>query len=106
MFELFDLFYIKGNNLFCIDVKAWSQVAGNRLSKKTLDKAHNKLETIAANYPEFSKVKGLLLNLHALEEKNHQYPPALASGNLIYFDDYRFPVESNILRSFLFQKES
>jgi len=106
LFELFDLFYIKGNTLFCIDVKAWSQVAGNRLSKKTLDKAHDKLETIAANYPEFSKVKGLLLNLHALEEKNHQYPPALASGNLIYFDDYRFPVESNILRSFLFQKES
>lgn len=106
LYELFDLFYIKGATLYCIDVKAWSQASGNRLSKKTLDKAHKKLEVIASAYPEFSRVKGLLLNLHALEEKNHRYPPNLMSGNLIYFDDYRFPVESSILRSFLFHKES
>jgi hypothetical protein len=106
LYELFDLFYIKGATLYCIDVKAWSQASGNRLSKKTLDKAHKKLEIITLAHPEFSTVKGLLLNLHALEEKNHRYSPNLMSGNLIYFDEYRFPVESSILRSFLFHKES
>lgn len=106
LYELFDLFYIKGTALYCIDVKAWSQASGNRLSKKTLEKTHKKLGIIASAHPEFSRVKGLLLNLHALEEKNHRYSPNLMSGNLIYFDEYRFPVESNILRSFLFQKES
>ncbi len=105
-FELFDLFYVKDAVLYCIDVKAWSQASGNRLSKKTLDKAHRKLEIIASAHPEFSRVKGLLLNLHALEEKNNRYPPNLMSGNLIYFDEYRFPVESSVLRNFLFQKES
>ncbi|MGC4098979.1 MAG: hypothetical protein QM706_17860 [Nitrospira sp.] len=38
LYELFDLFYIRGAILYCIDVKAWSQVSGNCLSKKTLDK--------------------------------------------------------------------
>lgn len=106
LYELFDLFYVKDAVLYCIDVKAWSQASGNRLSKKTLDKAHRKLETIASAHPEFSRVKGLLLNLHALDEKNNRYPPNLMSGNLIYFDEYRFPVESSVLRNFLFQKES
>lgn len=105
LYELFDLFYVRGKTLFCIDVKAWSQASGNRLSQKTLEKALKKLETITADYPEFSVVRGLLLNLHAHEEKNHQYSPTLFSGNLIYFDNHRFPVESSILRSFLFQKE-
>jgi len=105
LYELFDLFYTKEKTLFCIDIKAWSLASGNRLSQKTLEKARKKLEGIATYYPEFSKVRGLLLNLHALEETNHQYPPALYSGNLIYFDEYRFPVESGILRHFLFEKD-
>ena len=79
---------------------------GNRLSKKTLEKTQNKLDTIKSDYPEFNEVRGLLLNLHAPQEKNHQYSPILFSGNLIYFDDYHFPVESNILREFLFRKEN
>jgi len=102
---LFDLYYLKGKTLFCIDVKAWSLASGNRLSQKTLDKAQRKLVTISQEYPEFTTVKGLLLNLHATEEKSHQYPPSLFSGNLIYFNDHRAPVESSILRNFLFQKE-
>lgn len=105
LYELFDLFYLKERTLYCIDVKAWSLASGNRLSQKTLDKAQKKLDTIAKEYPEFSTVRGLLLNLHAVEEKSHQYSPSLFSGNLIYFNDHRFPVESTILRSFLFQKE-
>ncbi len=105
LYELFDLFYVREKTLYCIDVKAWSLASGNRLSQKTLEKAQKKLETISIDYPEFSAVRGLLLNLHALEEKNHQYSSTLFSGNLIYFDDHRFPVESSILRSFLFQKE-
>ncbi len=104
LYERFDLFYIKSNTLFCIDVKAWSKVSGNRLSKETLEKTKKKLNTIASDYPEFSTVKGLLLNLQAPKEKNHQYLSNLFSGNLIYFDSRNFPVESTILRDFLFQK--
>lgn len=105
LYERFDLYYIRGSTLFCIDVKAWSLASGNRLSKKTLEKTQRKLDGIQSDYPEFSEVRGLLLNLHAPQEKNHQYSPTLFSGNLIYFDDYHFPVESNILREFLFHKE-
>jgi hypothetical protein len=105
LYERFDLYYTRESTLFCIDVKAWSLASGNRLSKKTLEKTQNKLDTIKSNYPEFSEVRGLLLNLHAPQEKNHQYSPTLFSGNLIYFDDHHFPVESNILREFLFHKE-
>lgn len=105
LYEWFDLYYIKESTLFCIDVKAWGLASGNRLSKKTLEKAQNKLNTIASDYPEFNEVRGLLLNLHAPQEKNHHYPPTLFSGNLIYFDDHHFPVESSILRDFLFEKE-
>ena len=105
LYERFDLYYTRGSTLFCIDVKAWSLASGNRLSKDTLKKAKNKLDIIKSGYPEFNEVRGLLLNLHAPQEKNHQYSPALFSGNLIYFDDHHFPIESNILRDFLFHKE-
>jgi hypothetical protein len=105
LYERFDLYYVKENTLFCIDVKAWSVPSGNRLSKKTLDKTENKLTAIVSEYPEFSTARGLLLNLHAAQEKNQQHSPMLFSGNLIFFDDRNCPVESNILREFLFQKE-
>ena len=105
LYERFDLYYIKDNTLFCIDVKAWSVASGNRLSNKTLEKTQNKLNTIVSDYPEFNAVRGLLLNLHATQEKNHQYSPTLFSGNLIYFDAHKFAVESNILKDFLFQKD-
>ncbi|MBD2486536.1 hypothetical protein [Aulosira sp. FACHB-615] len=105
LYERFDLYYIKDNTLFCIDVKAWSQASGNRLSQKTLEKAQNKLDAIVSDYPEFKAVKGLLLNLQAKQEKNHQHSPNLFSGNLIYLDRYNIPVESDILKNFLFQKE-
>jgi hypothetical protein len=105
LYERFDLYYIKDNTLFCIDVKAWSTVSGNRLSQKTLEKTQHKLDNIVSDYPEFSAVKGLLINLHATQEKNHQYSPTLFSGNLIYFDNYNLPVESSILNDFLFYKE-
>lgn len=105
LYEMFDLYYIKESTLFCIDVKAWSLASGNRLSKKTLEKAQKKLNAIASAYPEFSEVRGLLLNLHAPQEKNQHYPPTLFSGNLIYFDDHHFPIESSILRDFFFEKE-
>jgi hypothetical protein len=105
LYERFDLYYVKESVLFCIDVKAWSLASGNRLSKKSLEKTQNKLDTIASDYWEFSEVRGLLLNLHAPQEKNDQYSPTLFSGNLIYFDDHHFPVESNVLRDFLFNKE-
>lgn len=105
LYERFDLYYVKENTLFCIDVKAWSVASGNRLSKKTLDKTENKLKAIVADYPEFSTARGLLLNLHAAQEKNQQYSPMLFSGNLIFFDERNCSVESNILREFLFQKE-
>jgi hypothetical protein len=105
LYERFDLYYIKDNTLFCIDVKAWSVASGNRLSNKTLEKTQNKMDTILSDYSEFKAVKGLLLNLHATQEKNHQYSPTLFSGNLIYFDCHNFPIESNILKKFLFQKE-
>ncbi len=105
LYERFDLYYVKDNTLFCIDVKAWSVASGNRLSKKTLDKTENKLKAIVSDYPEFSTARGLLLNLHAAQEKNQQYSPMLFSGNLIFFDDRNCPVESNILRDFLFHKE-
>jgi hypothetical protein len=102
LYERFDLYYIKDNTLFCIDVKAWSIASGNRLSNKTLEKTQNKLNTIVSDYPEFNAVRGLLLNLHTAQEKNNQYSQTLFSGNLIYFDDCNFPVESSILKEFLF----
>ncbi|TAG92411.1 MAG: hypothetical protein EAZ18_14780 [Oscillatoriales cyanobacterium] len=105
LYERFDLYYVKENTLFCIDVKAWSLASGNRLSTKTLDKTENKLKEIVSDYPEFSTARGLILNLHAAKEKNQQYPPMLFSGNLIFFDDRNCPVQSNILTDFLFQKE-
>ncbi|KJH72583.1 hypothetical protein [Aliterella atlantica] len=105
LYELFDLYYIKDNILFCIDVKAWSMASGNRLSNKTLEKTQNKLNTIITEYPEFSAVRGLLLNLHTNKEKSHQYSPILFSGNLIYFDARNCPVESSIIKEFLFYKQ-
>ena len=105
LYERFDLYYVKDNTLFCIDVKAWSVASGNRLSKKTLDKTENKLKAIVSDYPEFSTARGLLLNLHAAQEKNQQHSPILFSGNLIFFNDRNCPVQSNILTDFLFQKE-
>ncbi|MBD2203202.1 hypothetical protein H6G33_17360 [Calothrix sp. FACHB-1219] len=105
LYEKFDLYYIKDNTLFCIDVKAWSLYSGNRLSNETLEKAQKKLNSIVSDYPKFSNVRGLLLNLHGTQEKNHQYSPTLFSGNLIYFDRHNIPVASNILKDFLFVKE-
>jgi len=105
LYERFDLYYIKDNRLFCIDVKAWSIPSGNRLSNQTLEKTQDKLNAIGSEYPEFQAVKGLLLNLHANLEKNHQYSPTLLSGNLIYCDDRNCPVASNILQDFLFTPE-
>jgi hypothetical protein len=105
LYERFDLYYVKDKTLFCIDVKAWSREAGDRLSKKTLEKTENKIGLIASAYPEFTEVRALLLNLHSEKEKNQQYSSSLYSGNLIYFDDYYFPVASNILRDFLFPKD-
>ncbi|MEG4502327.1 hypothetical protein QUA81_00270 [Microcoleus sp. F6_B4] len=105
LYERFDLYYIKDNRLFCIDVKAWSRASGNRLSNQTLEKTQNKLNAIVSDYPEFKGVKGLLLNLHANQEKNHQYSPTLFSGNLIYCDARNCPVASNILQEFLFTTE-
>lgn len=101
LYERFDLYYIKDNRLFCIDVKAWSRASGNRLSKETVEKTQSKLHEICSDYPEFQDVKGLLLNLHSNQEKNHQYSPTLFSGNLIYSDQRNCPVPSNILRDFL-----
>lgn len=105
LYEKFDLFYLKGNELFCIDVKAWSKASGNRLSTETVKKTQDKLQAITSDYSEFSKVKGLLLNLHATKEKNQKHSQNLFSGNLIFFDNQHFPVESRILRDFLFSKE-
>jgi hypothetical protein len=105
LYEKFDLYYLKGDELFCIDVKAWSQASGNRLSKETLKKTQDKLNAITSEYSEFCQVKGLLLNLHASKEKNQKHSKNLFSGNLIFFDHQHFPVESRILRNFLFSKE-
>ncbi|ERT09079.1 hypothetical protein M595_0848 [Lyngbya aestuarii BL J] len=106
LYERFDLYYICNKVLFCIDVKAWSRASGNRLSKLAVNKSKEKLKTIAGYYPdpEFKAVKGLLLNLHASQEKIHQHDATLCSGNLIYFNFQNCPVESAILRNFLFQK--
>ncbi len=104
IYEQFDLYYVQNNILFCIDVKAWSKASGNRLSKDTVNKAKKKLRTIAENYSGFNTVKGLLLNLHASKEKIIRHSSTLFSGNLIYFDSRNCPVESTILRNFLFQK--
>ena len=106
LYELFDLYYLRNDVLFCIDVKAWSRVSGNRLSKSAVDKAKKKLKNIAEHYPEFKTVKGLLLNLHASKEKIHKHSATLCSGNLIYFNSQGCPVESTILRNFLFQKQN
>ena len=105
LYERFDLYYTKGDELFCIDVKAWSKASGNSLSKKTLKKTQDKLRAIAAAYPNFRTVKGLLLNLHSSKEKSHKYSHTLFSGSLIFFDSHHFPVESKILRDFLFSRE-
>ena len=104
LYEQFDLYYVKDSILFCIDVKSWSNVSGNHLSNPTVSKAKKKLKTIAENHPEFKTVKGLLLNLHASKEKIIPHSSTLSSGNLIYFDSRNCPVESAILRNFLFQK--
>ena len=104
LYEQFDIYYIQNNILFCIDVKAWSKASGNRLSIPTVSKAKKKLKTIAKNYPEFNTVKGLLLNLHASKEKIIRHSSTLFSGNLIYFDSRNCPVESTVLRNFLFPK--
>ena len=104
LYEQFDLYYIQNSVLFCIDVKAWSRASGNRLSKSAVNKAKKKLKTITEDYPEFKAVKGLLLNLHASQEKSHKHSASLSSGNLIYFNSQNCPVESTILRNFLFQK--
>ncbi len=103
LYELFDLYYIKEGCLFCIDVKAWSDVSGNRLSIKTVEKTKNKLKEIVSNYPEFSKVKGLLLNLHAAQERTQKISSTLFSGTLIFFDDH-YPVASEILEKFLLKE--
>ena len=105
LYEKFDLYYQKGDELFCIDVKAWSQASGSRLSKETLQKTQEKLDAIISDYSDFSQVKGLLLNLHAPKEKNHKHSKNLFSGNLIFSDHNNFPVESRILRDFLFSKD-
>ena len=104
LYERFDLYYIRNDVLFCIDVKGWSRASGNRLSKPNVNKAKQKLKTIAGHYPEFKAVKGLLLNLHASQEKSHKHSATLHSGNLIYFNSQNCPVESTTLRNFLFQK--
>jgi len=104
LFERFDLFFARGKTLFCIDVKAWSEVSGYRLSQKTIDKAQRKLEDIQADYPEFSSVRGLLLNLHAPLDKYQKLSPSLSSGNLIYLDPNHHPVESSTLKDFLVQR--
>ncbi len=105
LYEKFDLYYIKGNELFCIDVKAWSKISGNRLSKEIVKKTQDKIDAIVSDYPEFKKVRGLLLNLHSAKEKNNRHSQVLFSGSLIFFDDQHFPIESNVLRNFLFSKE-
>lgn len=104
LYEQFDLYYVQNNVLFCIDVKAWIRASGNRLSNPTVTKAKKKLKSIAERYSEFKVVKGLLLNLHSSKEKNHKHSATLFSGNLIYFNSHNCPVESSILRDFLFQK--
>ena len=104
LYEQFDLYYVQNNILFCIDVKAWSRASGNRLSNTTVSKAKKKLKSIAEYYSEFKVVKGLLLNLHSSKEKDQKHSATLSSGNLIYFNSHHSPVESNILRDFLFQK--
>ncbi len=105
LYEKFDLYYIQQDKLFCIDVKAWSRASGNRLSTKTLEKTRNKIDKIASTYPQFSVVRGLLLNLHAPREVSHQFSQQVFSGNLIYFDNYQIPVKSSVLDDFLFSKE-
>lgn len=104
LFERFDLFYVRESSLYCIDVKAWSEVSGYRLSQKTVDKAMRKLDEIRAAYPEFTRVSGLLLNLHAPLEKHQKLAADLSSGNLFYLDSYHKPVESTTLRDFLIRR--
>lgn len=104
LYELFDLYYVRNNTLFCIDVKAWSRASGNRLSQETLTKTKKKLKRITTKYSEFTTVKGLLLNLWTKTktpkpDKDKNFP--LYSGNLIYFDPNNCPVESSVLRDFL-----
>jgi len=104
LFERFDLFYVRGDALYCIDVKAWSEVSGYRLSQKTIEKAVRKLKEIRTAYPEFSRVSGLLLNLHAPLEKNQKLAEGLTSGNLFYLDENHNPVESTTVRDFLIRR--
>lgn len=105
LYELFDLFYRRNDTLYCIDVKAWSKTSGYRLSSTVLEKASAKLVRITENYPEFKRVKGLLLNLHAPQEKSQKISTDLFSGNLISFDSNHLPFETNVLHNFLFSKE-
>lgn len=104
LFERFDLYYIRGTTLYCIDVKAWSEPSGYRLSAKTVDKTLRKLEEIQSAYPEFTSVKGLLLNLHAPSDKTEQLSSSLSTGTLFYPDQYNNPIESVTLRYFLIGK--
>jgi hypothetical protein len=104
LFERFDLFYTRGNALYCIDVKAWSETSGYRLSQKTIDKAQQKLEDIQSSYPEFTNVQGLLLNLHSPLDNFHKLSSSLTSGNLFYLDSNHQPIESNTLKEFLVQR--
>ena len=104
LYELFDLYYLENDTLFCIDVKAWSKGSGNSLSQETVEKTKEKLNTIVSDYTEFATVRGLLLNLRGEKIDRKPDPESnLSSGNLIYFDDSNCPVESKILRNFLFQ---
>ncbi len=103
LYELFDFYYLKNDTLFCIDVKAWSKASGNRLSQETEEKTKAKLKAIVSDYTEFATVRGLLLNLHGTAPIKRELSSTLWSGNLIYFDDSNCPVESKILRNFLFQ---
>lgn len=104
LYEKFDLFYEKESVLFCIDVKAWSRYSDKRLSKDLIRNAQLKLEKIALDYPEFTEIKGLLLNLQTSKEKYIKHSKNLFSGSLIHFDDNHLPVESSILDKFLFNK--
>ncbi|MEG3436984.1 hypothetical protein V0288_07610 [Pannus brasiliensis CCIBt3594] len=106
LYERFDLYYRKENTLFCIDVKAWCRTADRNLAQNVVTKTQSKLQSIALAYPEFSSVKGLLLNLHATQDKQNQHSPNLSSGNLIYFGSDNFPIESHTLRNFLILQEN
>ena len=105
LFEQFDLYYMRGNTLLCIDVKGWSRASGICLSHETVNKAQQKLDAMVKDYPEFTSVRGLLLNLRESQEKNQQHSSTLFSGNLLYLDNYNNLIASTVLKDFLFQNE-